>query len=424
MPPTRSSPAHRPTPVVAKPLGSLSDPFRQIYHARYMPLFRNPYTNRQPDSRPKDPRPPALNLRDLECQRVLGKGQSQVLLVRNTRRTHAMDIPASFALKAIRRKMVRDKPISRLSKPLEDACDPFLQRRRKREIEEHHSAVNLERKALSLLDWSPFVTGLIDCYHDSQALYMALEYVPGGTLRSILQNCGGPLKSDVASFYLANILCALDHIRAQGITHRDIKPANILVGLDGYLVLTDFGSAAKHNDSVTPWKDIGTPYYMAPEMSLDSPYDPQDAPYALDIWATGCVLYEMVAGQIAFSESTVIRTYYASLQGVKWPSDFRLGQNVKDLTEQMLIVDTPSDRIGVSDIDEIFGHPWLEKLTKVKVMEKKYFAPYRLPPYQEPSETWHTTSLPKQSHFPGLTICNVPTLLAHDDRFPRRPECY
>lgn len=176
---------------------------------------------------------------------------------------------------------------------------------REDKIKQHIALANNEKIALTHMPWSPWVTGLIQSFHDSEKIYMALEYIPGGTLRSAITKAhgyqGGGLDIATAQFYYANIVLALEFLESCKLVHCDLKPDNILIGADGYLVLTDFGSAhlAEDRDSALGWKDIGTVYYSAPEACFTcSDRLAEDSPHSIDWWASGIILFEMIAGRM------------------------------------------------------------------------------------------------------------------------------
>jgi len=220
-----------------------------------------------------------------------GEGQGQVLLASLKRRSHRLDRRTSLALKVIARKSYRTHAV--------ELCRPdkkFTPEERQPLIERHMYAKDLERGNLASIPWNPFVAGIFQTFHDSQKFYMALEFIPGLTLRSRLRQMNRGFKHGEASFYFANIVCAIEFLHVEGIAHRDIKPDNILLGPDGYLCLTDFGSSAKLSQLDGSWTETGTIYYMAPECQVDPMYEPTDLPEAIDWWSSGCVLYEMVTG--------------------------------------------------------------------------------------------------------------------------------
>src|ERR1700681_4011302 len=136
--------------------------------------------------------------------------------------------------------------------------------------------------------------------------YLVLELVEGKPLK-------GPLALDQALQYAAQICDALDAAHRKGIVHRDLKPGNILVTKQG-IKLLDFGLArmapGENDPTLTrPGVVMGTPAYMAPEQRDGKPGDARS-----DIYAFGCVLYEMLTGKRAAQERTPIEP--AALEGV------------------------------------------------------------------------------------------------------------
>jgi Tol biopolymer transport system component/predicted Ser/Thr protein kinase len=127
--------------------------------------------------------------------------------------------------------------------------------------------------------------------HDVGPNYLVMEYVEGSPLK-------GPLPLDQAVKYAGQICDALDAAHKKGITHRDLKPANILVTKAGVKLL-DFGLAriAASPDETMTMAVMGTPAYMAPEQWDGKPGDARS-----DVYAFGCVLYEMLTGKRAAQE--------------------------------------------------------------------------------------------------------------------------
>ena len=139
--------------------------------------------------------------------------------------------------------------------------------------------------------------------------YLVMEYIDGKPLE-------GPLPIDVVVRYAGQIGSALDAAHRAGIVHRDLKPANILVTKSGVKLL-DFGLARQASSQATPFGDtattatvtedgaiIGTLHYMSPEQLEGKAVDARS-----DIFAFGCVLYEMITGRMAFpgeSKASVI----------------------------------------------------------------------------------------------------------------------
>lgn len=127
---------------------------------------------------------------------------------------------------------------------------------------------------------------------DGQA-FIVMELLDGSDLHQILHT-EGPMDPDRAADIIARAADALDHAHASGAVHRDVKPANIFLTSSDGVKVTDFGIAsAAHLAPVTRTGDIvGTPYYLAPELMDGAPATPRS-----DIYALGCVLYQLIAGR-------------------------------------------------------------------------------------------------------------------------------
>ncbi len=153
--------------------------------------------------------------------------------------------------------------------------------------------------------------------------FLALEYVPGETLAERLHR--GPLPRKEALDICRQIADALDAAHEKGIVHRDLKPANIKITPEGQVKILDFGlakaaasdsAAADLSQMATAAADgtregtvMGTAAYMSPEQARGKPVDRRT-----DIWAFGCVLYEMLTGRAAFRGDTITDTLVAVLE--------------------------------------------------------------------------------------------------------------
>ena len=138
--------------------------------------------------------------------------------------------------------------------------------------------------------------------------FIAMELIEGPTLADRI--AGGPLTLDEAMRIARQLIEALDEAHMRGVIHRDFKPANVKVRPDSTVKVLDFG-LAKTAAAIAPDADatspvtragmiVGTPAYMAPEQVQGKPIDKR-----VDIWAFGCVLYEMVTGEPPFRGETI-----------------------------------------------------------------------------------------------------------------------
>ncbi len=150
----------------------------------------------------------------------------------------------------------------------------------------------------------PHIVPLLDSGEADGELFFVMPFVEGETLRDRLAR-DKQLPLDVALSITNDVLDALEYAHARGVIHRDIKPENILLA-GGHARVADFGVAravaASGGDALTGTGiALGTPTYMSPEQAAAD----RDVDRRSDIYAVGCVLYEMLAGQPPFSGPTV-----------------------------------------------------------------------------------------------------------------------
>ena len=137
-------------------------------------------------------------------------------------------------------------------------------------------------------------------FEDASVPYIAMEYLPHGSLRQYV----GRLSTAQIAGVLEGVLAGLAHGEAHGIVHRDLKPENLLVAVDGRVKIADFGVARAYSKAATravvtvAGTTIGTPAYMSPEQALGSDLTP-----ATDLYSLGVVAWELFAGQVPFEET-------------------------------------------------------------------------------------------------------------------------
>ncbi|HEX7170420.1 MAG TPA: protein kinase, partial [Rubrobacter sp.] len=137
---------------------------------------------------------------------------------------------------------------------------------------------------------------------DEGASYIAMEYVPGGTLKERISD-RGPLEASEAAALGAQVAEALGAAHDRGMVHRDIKPQNVLLTTRGDAKVADFG-IARAGSSVTISKTgsvMGTAGYMSPEQALGEPATPRS-----DLYSLGVVLYEALTGELPFTADNPI----------------------------------------------------------------------------------------------------------------------
>jgi cell cycle protein kinase DBF2 len=198
---------------------------------------------------------------------------------------------------------------------------------------------------------SDWLVRLLYAFQDDSSIYLAMEYVPGGDFRTLLNNTG-VLHNRHARFYISEMFLCVDALHTLGYIHRDLKPENFLIDGTGHVKLTDFGLAAgflapakiesmrvrleevgnlpAHANpfGVRPTEDrslkerrdgyrslrerdrnyaksiVGSPDYMAPEVLKGDEYD-----FTVDYWSLGCMLFEALAGYPPFAGASVDETW-------------------------------------------------------------------------------------------------------------------
>jgi len=147
----------------------------------------------------------------------------------------------------------------------------------------------------------PNIITIFDIGIADDALYISMEYVEGGDLKSRMKS---PLEPLEALNYIYTIGSGLDVAHKSGIIHRDVKPANILFRDDETLLLTDFGIAKQVNldsDLTATGMFIGSPNYISPEQAVGEEIDGRT-----DIYSLGCIFYEMLTGKKPYQAKNVL----------------------------------------------------------------------------------------------------------------------
>ena len=179
-----------------------------------------------------------------------------------------------------------------------------------------------EAEVLASLNY-PNIAAIYGLEHSESTHYLVLELVPGETLAERISR--GPIPVDEALTIATKIAEALEEAHEHGIIHRDLKPPNIKASAKGTVKVLDYGLAkaleaeTKTSSSESPTLTsegtragtvLGTPSYMSPEQARAEGVDQRT-----DIWAFGCVVYEMLTGHGAFTRKTVSETIANVLTG-------------------------------------------------------------------------------------------------------------
>jgi len=219
----------------------------------------------------------------------------------------------------------------------------------------------LHRRELRVLrhiksgDSSPWVANLIEEHTSATYTIAALELCRGGSLQRHLEKLskGGRDKSghlaamaasDVARFG-GQVSAALHHLHRLCVVHRDLKPANILFYGECHLKLCDFGFALACRDGERLHTICGTPVYMAPELTKSTrgmhKRGYQGPP--VDVWAFGCLVYEMLHSRLAFSGSSAEELFRRIRAGTHAPLREHVSKELRALIKGCLAL-APSRR--------------------------------------------------------------------------------
>ena len=130
---------------------------------------------------------------------------------------------------------------------------------------------------------------------EGESLNIFMEFVPGGSIASVLKMFG-PLTEKVVVSYTFQVLSGLQYLHSNNVIHRDIKGANILLTVDGVCKLADFGAATLSSTDRIHTSLIGTPNWMPPEVIKQEGHTE-----SADIWSLGCTVLEMLTGKVPWS---------------------------------------------------------------------------------------------------------------------------
>ncbi|KAL4307742.1 hypothetical protein HN51_042140 [Arachis hypogaea] len=326
--------------------------------------------------------------------------------------------------------------------------------------------VRAERNLLAEVA-SHCIVKLYYSFQDAEYLYLIMEYLPGGDMMTLLIR-EETLSEDIAKFYIAQSVLAIESIHRHGYIHRDIKPDNLLLDKNGHMKLSDFGLCKPldcttlytlHENQVmddrnlaepmdidgsipgmdkhTSWRNpreqlehwqmnrrklafstVGTPDYIAPEVLLKKGYGME-----CDWWSLGAIMYEMLVGYPPFySENpmTTCRKIVHWRNFLRFSEDAQLSPEAKDLICRLMC--DVDHRLGTRGAHEIKAHPWFNGVEWDKLYEMEAaFKPQVVgeldtqnfmkfdevdPPTNERLGSGTSRKMPKDLNFVGYTYKN------------------
>lgn len=268
--------------------------------------------------------------------------------------------------------------------------------------------VMMERKILHGISHH-FIIKMHFSFQDSRYLYICMDLAPGGTLLSIINKkrsekeskniIGEACDVSMTQFYIAEVVEALEYIHNKKIIHRDLKPENLLLSSTGHVKVADFGAAYDGNDEDSTKLEsfVGTAEYVTPEL-LRCDRDSEDnfdddtsssnnaaskfgedddepdveVTRACDLWALGCIVYEMLHGRSPFRAGTEflvfekIKGYVKGTNPIEYPACIQ--GSAQDLIAALLRR-VPHERIGAGeegsefDYNALKAHPFFAQLS-------------------------------------------------------------
>lgn len=194
----------------------------------------------------------------------------------------------------------------------------------------------------------PNIVQYKESFEENGSLYIVMDYCEGGDLfKRINAQKGTLFQEDQILDWFVQICLALKHVHDRKILHRDIKSQNIFLTKDGTVQLGDFGIARVLNSTVELARTcIGTPYYLSPEICENKPYNNKS-----DIWALGCVLYELCTLKHAFEAGNMKNLVLKIISGSFPPVSLHYSYDLRSLLSQ-LFKRNPRDRPSVNSILE------------------------------------------------------------------------
>lgn len=223
---------------------------------------------------------------------------------------------------------------------------------------------------------SKWLLTALESFQDNKYLYLISDFMFGGCLSNLAHRPDFSVETvkrsardgeeipllplEMARFYLAELLLAIEELHSKGYIHRDIKAENALIHRDGHLKLMDFGAASKLSDSgkVRGKHAVGTPDYIAPEV-LAAEGRLIEYGTEVDMWSYGVTIYEILVGELPFYAESLLHTYHRiqNYQKTLELDGKGLSEEARDLLKNLLC--KPEERFSISQIKT---HPFFSDI--------------------------------------------------------------
>ncbi|NXU35574.1 NEK1 kinase, partial [Drymodes brunneopygia] len=264
-----------------------------------------------------------------------------------------------------------------------------------------------------------------ESFEENGCLYIVMDYCEGGDLfKKINAQKGTLFSEDQILDWFVQICLALKHIHDRKILHRDIKSQNIFLTKDGTIQLGDFGIARVLNSTAELARTcIGTPYYLSPEICQNKPYNNKS-----DIWALGCVLYEMCTLKHAFEAGNMKNLVLKIISGPFPPISMHYSYDLRNLLSQ-LFKRNPRNRPSVNSIlEKNFIAKRVEKFLTPELIAEEFshkifhkVGPHSSPAKRPIQEQTLASVAPAQKITKPAAKYGVPLTIRKSSGAPRKP---
>ncbi|ORX56754.1 hypothetical protein DM01DRAFT_1334317 [Hesseltinella vesiculosa] len=347
VPPYQNMPPHGPPPhghSAPKPLPTpVPHPQQQQPPYGHQPPPHSPQPPmQQPQQQPAASGQRKFGLESFNFLAVLGKGNfGKVMLAEDK-----ADKNSIYAVKVLKKRFIIDN----------DEIESVRSEKRVFQV------ANRERH--------PFLIGLHSSFQTESRVYFVMEYVSGGDLMWHIQR--EPFSERRAKFYACEVLLALEYFHSQGIVYRDLKLDNIMLSLDGHIKIADYGLCKENMGfGQVTGTFCGTPEFMAPEILLEQKYG-----RAVDWWAYGVLIYEMLLGQSPFRGEDEEEIFDAILEDeILYP--INMSRDSVGICQRLLTRE-PERRLGAGQTDaaEIKQHPFFRGVNWEDMLAKRVPPPF------------------------------------------------
>lgn len=255
-------------------------------------------------------------------------------------------------------------------------------------VKERQEAVNEIRILASI--GGPYNIRFLEAFVDADILYIVTEFAANGDLFGWIKarKNRGPIKESVVWSLLLQMCHGLQSLHEKNILHRDLKSANVFMMSEKHVKLGDFGVAkVLKTDDALARTQVGTPYYVAPEVWKNKPYNSK-----CDVWSLGCLLYELLTFRPPFDSNSMDGLARKVLRGKYDPIPAMYSDDMRHIVARLLVVEQ-RDRPSV---DQILSDPVVQRhLDAMPPLDDAQ------PPMDEPVDIMKTIHVPRK--FTDLT---------------------